>query len=75
MIQIIKEIQPDWFLIHLEGTRNYQIWNKWELFSLLLKETETDLNHPKPQTNLVDDDLPISETVLNIIVEELKKKI
>jgi hypothetical protein len=75
MIKIIKEIQPDWFLIHLEGTRNYQIWNKWQLFQCLLKETETDLNHPKPHINLLDEDFPMSETVLNVIVDELKKKI
>lgn len=73
MIQSIKEIKPDWYLIHLEGTRNYQLWNKWDLFELLLKETETDLNNPKPQMNIVDDELPISDTVLNIMVEELKK--
>ena len=38
MIKIIREIEPDWFLIKLEGTTCYQIWNKWELFEILLKK-------------------------------------
>ena len=36
MITIINEIEQDTFLIHLDGTENYQIWEKWELFELLL---------------------------------------
>lgn len=42
MIKIINEIQEDTFLIHLEGTEYYQVWNKWELFELLL-DNKTNL--------------------------------
>lgn len=36
MIKVINEIEKDTFLINLEGTEYYQVWNKWELYELLL---------------------------------------
>lgn len=51
MINIIKEIETDWYLIHLDDTRYYQIWNKWDLFELLLNEHHS----------LWDEDFPMTE--------------
>ena len=65
MIEIIKEIKPNWYMIHLEGTRYYQIWQKWELFELLL-----DYKSTSTQT-LWDEDLPMPYENLEKIVEEL----
>jgi len=65
MIEIIKEIKPDWYMIHLEGTRYYQFWNKWELFELLL-----DYKSTSTQT-LWDEDLPMPYENLEKIVEGL----
>lgn len=73
MVEVIKEIKPDWYLIHLEGTRYYQIWNKWDLFNLLLQSTNIDLNVAKPALTLWDEDFPMKESTLEIIVNELIK--
>ena len=37
MIKIEKELGNNEYLIHLEGTEYYQVWNKWNLFELLLE--------------------------------------
>jgi hypothetical protein len=73
MIQSIKEIKPDWYLIHLEGTRYYQIWNKWDLFHLLLKSTEVNLEVPKPNLTLWDEDFPMTSEKIENIVDNLIK--
>jgi hypothetical protein len=51
MITIAKEIEKDWFLIQLDGTRYYQVWNKWDLFEILLEKGAT----------LWDEDFPMKE--------------
>ena len=73
MISSIKEIIPDWYLIHLEGTRYYQIWNKWDLFHLLLKSTEVNLDVPKPNLTLWDEDFPMTSEKIENIVDNLIK--
>jgi hypothetical protein len=73
MISSIKEIRPDWYLIHLEGTRYYQIWNKWDLFHLLLKSTEVNLEVPKPNLTLWDEDFPMTAEKIESIVDNLIK--
>jgi hypothetical protein len=73
MISSIKEIRPDWYLIHLEGTRYYQIWNKWDLFHLLLKSTEVNLDVPKPNLTLWDEDFPMTSEKIENIVDNLIK--
>ena len=73
MIQSIKEIRPDWYLIHLEGTRYYQIWNKWDLFNLLLQATNIDLKVPKPNLTLWDEDFPMTAEKIESIVDNLIK--
>lgn len=73
MIEELQEIEKDWYLIHLKGTRYYQIWNKWDLFELLLDATTIDLNKPKPNINLWDEDFPMPQQGLNDIVNKLKK--
>lgn len=73
MIQSIKEIRPDWYLIHLEGTRYYQIWNKWDLFGLLLQATNIDLEVPKPNLTLWDEDFPMTSEKIENIVDNLIK--
>jgi radical SAM superfamily enzyme YgiQ (UPF0313 family) len=66
MIELIKEIETDWYLIQLKDTRYYQIWNKWDLFELLL-------DAEKPFT-LWDEDFPVTEEYLKEIVDKLKKQ-
>jgi hypothetical protein len=74
MIEEIMQIEDDWYLIHLKGTRYFQIWNKWDLFDLLLNVTQTDLNNPpKPYMVLMDEDLPIPKEGLNELVNKLKQ--
>jgi len=63
MITIVKEIEKDWFLIQLEETRNYQIWNKWELFEILLERGVT----------LVDEDFPMTDTEFNERFQKIKE--
>jgi len=63
MITILKEIEKDWFLIQLEETRNYQIWNKWELFEILLERGVT----------LVDEDFPMTDTEFNERFKKIKE--
>jgi hypothetical protein len=65
MIKIIKEIKQDWFLVELEGTRYYQIWQKWELFDLLLSHRSNS------QQTLWDEDFPMEYSNLENIVEHL----
>ena len=52
-------------------TRYYQIWNKWDLFDLLLKSTNIDLKTPKPQLTLWDEDFPMPYEKLESIVDDL----
>lgn len=66
MIKIIKEIQEDWYLIHLEDTRYYQIWNKWDLFEVLLQSGNKGIT-------LWDEDFPMKEEQISEIVNNLKK--
>jgi len=72
MVKLIQEIEKDWYLIHLEDTRNFQIWNKWDLYEVLLNATEYSANNRKPYLTIDDDSLPIPENLLNIMVTELK---
>lgn len=66
MIKIIKEIEQDWYLIHLEGTRYYQIWNKWDFNKHMLEHAG--------QHTILDEDLPMSEEDLKNIINNLKQK-
>jgi hypothetical protein len=72
MIKIIKEIKTDWYLIHLENTRYYQIWNKWELFDLLLSHKTTSAQH------FWDEDFPMQyedlEKIVDFLIEQKKQK-
>jgi hypothetical protein len=65
MIKILKEIKPDWFLVELEGTRYYQIWQKWELFDLLLSHKSNSAQ------TLWDEDFPMKYAELENIVGHL----
>jgi hypothetical protein len=66
MIEEIKQIQDDWYLIHLKDTRYYQVWNKWDLFEVLLQSGNTTMT-------LWDEDLPMTESDLTNIVNNLKE--
>jgi hypothetical protein len=37
MIEVVKQIEQDWYIIHLTGTTYYQIWNKNDLHETLLE--------------------------------------
>jgi len=65
MIKIHKEIQQDYFLIELEGSRYFQIWNKWDLFENLLEANK--------KVTLYVEDTPFSEEKLNEIVDYIKQ--
>jgi hypothetical protein len=73
MIEIIQEVEKDWFLIHLTDTRHYQLWNKWDFYSTILNAASIDLTNPKPYRSLYDEDFPIPQQGLNDMVNELKK--
>jgi hypothetical protein len=73
MIEVLQEIEKDWYLIHLKDTRHYQIWNKWDLYEVLLNATNYSANNRKPYLDIYDDDLPVTESTLNIMVAELKR--
>jgi hypothetical protein len=73
MIEVVQEVEKDWYLIHLEGTRHYQLWNKWDFYEVLLNAGTISLNNPKPYINLSDDEFPIPQQGLNDMVGELKK--
>ena len=63
MITIEKEIQKDWYVIHLEGTNIYQIWNKWDLFELLMENGQT----------ILDMDSLNNEKELNKVFQKIKE--
>jgi hypothetical protein len=65
MIKVLKEIQKDYYLIELEGTRYLQIWNRLDIFETLL-----DANK---KITLYTDDAPISDKELNRLVEDIKQ--
>jgi len=73
MVEVLQEIEKDWYLIHLKDTRHYQIWNKWDLYEVLLNATEYSMNNPKPYLSLYDEDLPIPQQGLNDMVTRLKE--
>jgi len=63
MVKIEKEIQKDWYVIHLEGTNIYQIWNKWDLFELLMENGQT----------ILDMDSLNNEKELNKVFQKIKE--
>lgn len=65
MIKIHKELKPNVYLVELEGTKYYQIWNKSELHLHLLKGKNT--------YNLQVEDLPLPLEELENIAESLTK--
>jgi hypothetical protein len=65
MITIAKEIEKDWYLIQLEGTRYYQIWNKWDLFELLLDNAISE--------TLWDEDFPMTDDAFKQKFEQIKE--
>ena len=67
MIKILKEIDKDYFLIQLEDTRYYQIWNKWDIFEVLLQNGTNAIT-------LWDEDFPMSEVELKELVTKIKNK-
>jgi hypothetical protein len=69
MIIVLKEIKPNWFLIELEGTRYYQIWQKWELFEVLLDYKSNSV------LTLWDEDFPMEFSNMKEIVEHLDSKL
>jgi hypothetical protein len=73
MIEIIQEVEKDWFLIYLTDTRHYQLWNKWDFYSTILDAASTDLRNAKPYMNLMDEDFPMTKQDLNDMVDNLKK--
>lgn len=44
MIEVIKEIEKDYVLIHLIGTRQYQIWNILDLMEVIRNVAEEDIH-------------------------------
>jgi hypothetical protein len=63
MVTIVKEIEKDWFLIQLDGTNIYQIWNKWDLFKILMENGQT----------ILDVDSLKNEKELNKIFKKIKE--
>jgi L-arabinose isomerase len=43
MIEVIKEIEDDYVLIHIIGTSQYQIWNILDLMDLIRNIEEEDI--------------------------------
>ena len=73
MIEEIRQIEGDWYLIHLKGTRYYQIWNKWDLFEVLLDATTIKLDQPpSPFVTLWDEDFPMKEEDFQTLLGKLK---
>jgi hypothetical protein len=62
MIKVIREIEEDWYLIQLEGTTCYQIWNTWELFEILIRKG-----------NLIDEELLDDEIEFKKKFEKIKE--
>lgn len=63
MINVLKEIETDWYLIQLDDTRNFQVWNKWDLFELLLQKGQT----------IYDDEFPMSEKEFDERFQKMKE--
>ena len=63
MVTILKEIEKDWFLIQLDGTNIYQIWNRFEFLEILLERGQ----------HILDKDLITDEIQLNKILENTKE--
>jgi len=63
MVTVVREIEKDWYLIQLNDTRNYQIWNKWDLFEILLERGVT----------LLDEDFPMTQKELNERLQKIKE--
>jgi|688.fasta_scaffold12687_5 hypothetical protein len=54
MLKVIKEIEKDWFLILLEGTKIHQVWNRLDLYEKLL---ENGSNHLLEGDTMTDSEL------------------
>ena len=62
---MVKEVDEDILLISLEPTKYYQLWNKWDLYEVLL-------NSDKPIGFEVED-FPMELTELKEYAKKLMK--
>jgi tRNA U34 5-carboxymethylaminomethyl modifying GTPase MnmE/TrmE len=58
MIEVVKQIEEDWYLIHLTGTTYYQIWNKNDFHETLLEAGYIKLGKQQKCTTIWYDNEP-----------------
>ena len=76
MIEVIKEIEEDYFLIHLVGTRQYQIWNIEDLLDAIQLGVEANIQQAviasTKKFTIWKDDLPIDDDKLHRMVHYIR---
>ena len=73
MIEVIKEIEEDYVLIHLIGTRQYQIWNILDLMETIRNIEEENI--PKALNDSFKKFNIYSDSVDDIDEEKLKRMV
>ena len=77
MIQVIKEIEDDYFLIHLVGTRQYQLWHIEDLLDTIQLGVEANiteaLNQSPKKFNIWNDNSDIDEDKLKRLAGYIKE--
>jgi hypothetical protein len=69
MIELIKEVDKDWSIIHLKDTPYYQIWNKEVLHETLLEAGYDKIGKEKKCTTIWYD----TEPNIDELIEKLNK--
>ena len=72
MIEVIKQIEQDWYIIHLTGTTYYQIWNKNDLHETLLEAGYIKLGKEQKCTTIWIDNFDEDKVNWNDLVNKLK---
>jgi cell division FtsZ-interacting protein ZapD len=77
MIEVIKEIEDDYVLIHIIGTRQYQIWNILDLMDVIRNIEEEDIPQKLTESfkkfTIWNDNSDIDEDKLKRLVGYIKE--
>jgi hypothetical protein len=69
MIELIKEVDKDWYIIHLKDTPYYQIWNKEVLYETLLEAGYDKIGKEQKCTTIFYD----TEPNIDELIEKLNQ--
>ena len=65
MIKVLEQLEDDYYLVLLEDTKYYQIWNRWDLYETLLESNKC--------VTLQLEDFPMNKSDIIELVNKIKQ--